>query len=62
MNEDIQGYKIKLLETTTDSGGRYFDIFINGEHANAGEPWFDDGQGPPTREELEQLVLARNRK
>ena len=40
-----------------DAPARYYDIYdSHGTCLNEGEPWYDDGQGRPTYENVETLL------
>ena len=44
-------------KTLADDPARFYDIFdSNGQCLNEGEPWYDDGQGRPTYENVETLL------
>ncbi len=44
-------------KTLADDPARFYDIFDgHGTCLNEGEPWYDDGQGRPTYEDVETLL------
>ena len=44
-------------KTLADDPARFYDIFDgHGTCLNEGDPWYDDGQGRPTYEDVETLL------
>ena len=58
----IDGKKISV-EGYGKGPNRYYDIYDDstGTHLNAGEPWYDDDEGVPSREDVAWL-LTQGRK
>lgn len=43
-------------------GDRFYDIYDSeGNCLNLGDPWHDDGEGPPSQEDVEWLVSSNQR-
>ncbi len=46
-----------------DDTDRFYDLYDadTGEHLNVGEPLHDDGDGVPSREDIESIIQTPNR-
>ena len=43
---------VQCYPNGTDDEDVFYDLYHAGQCINLGEPWYDDGQGIPTKEEI----------
>ena len=49
---------VQCYPNGTDDEGVFYDLYHAGQCINLGEPWHDDGQGIPTKEEICEVFFS----
>ena len=49
---------VKCYPDGTDDECAFYDLYRAGQCINLGEPWYDDGEGIPSREEICEVFFS----
>ena len=54
----IDNIPLEVYKCLTDDGNVFYDFEYQGKCLNLGEPWYDDGEGMPTRNEICEVFFS----
>tara|TARA_Y100000401_G_C8277545_1_gene201647 strand:- start:576 stop:758 length:183 start_codon:yes stop_codon:yes gene_type:complete len=52
---NIKGKEVEVVECGSEPD-LYYDVYVDGLHLNAGEPWHENGEGVPSSNEIEGVL------
>ena len=54
----IDNIPLEVYKCLTDDDNVFYDFEYQGKCLNLGEPWYDDGEGVPTRKEICEVFFS----